>query len=789
MCHWMLASPRRRRPETVRDLLRPRRWFACAGLLCCLQAGVAAQLDVVRVEWHISNAWKDEGCDMVCYQLGLWCTEGCWPATRDGLVRALEQPAVSGVCWLVEEGAAQAWHPAKDPENSMCYQDPGNTADGETHRCPIQPSTPSSSSLLERYIRRICPCVNSTHALFDSPYLDCGLGAHSIAPVAEPQVVPAVPTPMPTLVLTGPPGSATMPPSTPPPTPPPSSAQNSHSLSSCTRLCVDGFGGVDTYFNDEYFREDDNGHFRNWKQGYTGIQVLENRWQFLEVLSPTSNRSIAYGTLVVSSADILPPSDYFITSTSGYPAQFWCCPDGYDWLSASGVPVYGEDDSDGFSDDLKAILSGIGIALVLAAAFALGVFFLMQSRQGRAFWQGSFSRSPDERRSLKLESEESTVSIKEKVPDLNLPAVEMVSQATGAKNIGRIAWDQPAQPLQPPPLGSFGAQSKPMRQSAFAEPDDRGAAGVAAVLGRTAVSHIAKDTYEGPVKPWWHEEEGSDEEERFWDGTEVRVVGLTSQPTWNGAVGIIAGYDESRGVYAVEMDDGRVKSVRANNLELASRPPHDPTATRRGSAQHSSPQQQIQHASYRQAWGAPQTSASVTQPPWHSPAPSSRGSPGSSQPPSSRGLTSSRSIGPLRKEPPPVPPPPQSLGTDDKSSYRAGHVRRETTPTSVGRNLNGANITYFDTERGELVTVEGSAMTTSRASGFGASASSKASAPSPGPPLQSPGANQNSRMGSTSGSLRSWPRTPTRGGPGSTAEQDLFARLDTVGKSIEQRRH
>lgn len=788
----------------------------------CLFAAVASTLlswqpacAVVRVEWHISNAWQDEGCDLVCYQLGLWCTEGCWPASVAGVETLLQGPHVNGVCYAVERGVAQQWHPAKDPENSLCYQDPGNIG-ASTMRCPIRPITPSTQSMVERYIRRICPCVNDTTALYDSPLLDCGLGHNPIQPVVEPPYA-GVPLPTPGIPPNAPTRTPTAAPATPPPT---ARSHAAHDTGSgCTRLCVDGFQFQDSTFNGEYFRQDENGHFKNWKQGHWAIQVLSNRWQILEALTPMTNRSVAHGTLVVMPNDVVPPNDFFITSTSGYTASFWCCPDGFDWSSGASAATVDEDDVD-FSSSIASILVGVLVAIVVSAVVAMTLYLWWQSRKkgGRTYKE---FKEPGREKLKQVDSNSSsqgrTTSADMSLPDLG--SLHAREEAMG----GQPRWDdKPNWPShgggvpgfgRPPPSGTMTPQSGTSASLQSVRRDDpfedRGAAGVAAVLGRSAAP--GHRGYEGPLNPWWGDER-DEPQERFHDGSQVRVCGLTSQPTWNGAEGVVTGYDPGRDVYAVQMEDGRIKSVRPANLELASRPPRkDPDASYRTQPQQQQWQPQPQQQQKKQnripprvpyedlmkpaeaiSMGPTATSTNMSQAATYSPAPSSRGTP-STQPPSSRATSTG---GPFRgKEPPPLPPTPSKL--EDRGSHRAGNFRRETTSSSLASSQK--SVTYRDSETGRLVTTgpkgsgpgpfpkvapKASASSTSAAPRANPSPSGLARGPTatagPGPPLPS----SPSRPSTGGRSSSNGARTPTRGGRNS--QQDVFRKLDTVTNSMRR---
>ncbi|CAE7525471.1 Pol [Symbiodinium sp. CCMP2592] len=275
------------------------------------------------VQWQISIAWEDENCDAVCASNGLACTEACWPNTARGLENALRSSGLHSTCFGVEAGSPNPWHPAKDPENTMCYWFGGHTA-SEAPRCPLTPATPAAMLENSRVIRRLCPCIsgNSTYG-----WLDCGLDGEPMdpAPTALGWIDDraATTTSQPTPIII-PPGEQQ-----PAPAPP----QVMPGVPACQELCVAGFAGEDEFLNGRYVRlNGESGRLAFWSK-FGGLPDLSDGrlqrggdgvWRYYSV-SSRANTSIGEGTLKTAESDI-PQDDYVLTPTGGYQVEYQCCP-------------------------------------------------------------------------------------------------------------------------------------------------------------------------------------------------------------------------------------------------------------------------------------------------------------------------------------------------------------------------------------------------------------------------------------------------------------------------------
>lgn len=177
------------------------------------------------LQWTISNTWEDSTCDAVCRKVGRVCTEDCWPQDAADFERALKAH-LDGVCYRVEDPSQEkslsykSWNPAKDPVTKSCYWD-SNVGLTSTPRCSLKSETPDHLTE-EGPIRRICPCA--IHSGNASRVVQC--------------------RPTDTDVASAPISAGAK-----------ASAPISTEQESCSKLCVDGFGGAFDEANGEYIPE------------------------------------------------------------------------------------------------------------------------------------------------------------------------------------------------------------------------------------------------------------------------------------------------------------------------------------------------------------------------------------------------------------------------------------------------------------------------------------------------------------------------------------------------------
>lgn len=255
------------------------------------------------VEWHISLAPVVENCDSVCQGLGLLCTEDCWPADETGLQAINRQPGLVDICWVIAQGSAQPWHPAKDPENTLCYWDSGLPSGAV--RCPQVPEPPGADLAEGQLTRRFCPCVNASAA---APW-DCALGS---APTALPPSRGGGTTAAPSTTL-----AASLRPG-------------------CATLCVEGFSGIDSDLNGGYGPVvSEQGALLSWSRqgGATYDSTLElaqlplGRWRFQEVLTGGTEIPLAEAVELTELSGRPPSQLSFQQLPDGdvYEALFYCC--------------------------------------------------------------------------------------------------------------------------------------------------------------------------------------------------------------------------------------------------------------------------------------------------------------------------------------------------------------------------------------------------------------------------------------------------------------------------------
>jgi len=504
--------------------------------------------DALEVSWHMSNAWQDESCDDVCGAAALYCTEECWPATVAGLRTALQQPAVKSACFTVEGGPPLIWNPAKDPDNTVCYWNPG-TSSGR--RCPIVPSTSSDLAAAGRFIRRICPCINTTAPTS----LQCGLGGQAAAEAPRGNAI----------AMTTSPGASAM-------STTPLNSANSRSTTICQTLCVSGFNGVDSRLNGEYARKPAGySNLSHWQGAGIELSLSSLRkWRFLQVTGASTSQSIAQGTLTTSGNVEIPQNDFFMTATGGHQVSFQCCT-----LGTTALPQYSllqqlRDTSPPTSNKGNGIdntLVGVIVAfVVLAVVFTVAM--VMKRR-------GSYLAQPREYLNMETPGKDAAVNMeaghghhssKQAIPAV----VRNQAQADGrlSTTLPKTSW-RGQNPQSSPSLGH--ATKSCMGNSTGNHAGDE----LAAVLGRAASNPVGNGTYEGPSQPWWGGSEdpqktASKDSRTFLVGARVRLHGLVSNATWNGSEGTVESYDKAIDRIHIRLADGRVKAVRAENCQSIS---------------------------------------------------------------------------------------------------------------------------------------------------------------------------------------------------------------------------
>lgn len=502
-----------------------RKWLLYSLSIHCLSAPA-------DVNWQISIAWEDEDCNSVCSSHGLACTEACWPFTAKGLRNALSS-TLPETCFGIEAGSPNPWHPAKDPDNTMCYWFAGHSA-SQSPRCPQRPATPVQLLQESKVIRRLCPCVSMN--VSSSAGFRCGLGDQPADPVVPVGQVPTSTTSSPEAGS----GVVDPPPEAPEVLQPP--------MAVCQELCVSGFGAEDEKLNGKYIRlSGPDGALQFWlKLGGlpNGADCRLSRgadgtWRYYEVTSQ-GNTSIGEATLKNGLGDI-PEDDYVLTPTGGFQVEYQCCPQELATTLASvDIPEELPQDA-AINIAMIATVAGAGVVLCVSI---VGICLIQRWKPGilrskyQAFDEGKLSTS---KASEDIEKPGQPVAgrIPDKAATWNTwsPSHRPGGQAALAKN-----------------------QASGTKQHQVSE--DRGATAVADVLGKSSAMASNDGIYEGPTRQWWGGSSGLGGT-GFQKGAQVRLQGLTAS-AWNGMRGTVEGFDKSKGVLEVEVN-GVLKLVKPEN--------------------------------------------------------------------------------------------------------------------------------------------------------------------------------------------------------------------------------
>eukprot|EP00929_Paragymnodinium_shiwhaense_P073429 TRINITY_DN37411_c0_g1_i1.p1 TRINITY_DN37411_c0_g1~~TRINITY_DN37411_c0_g1_i1.p1 ORF type:complete len:786 (-),score=113.61 TRINITY_DN37411_c0_g1_i1:91-2415(-) len=487
-----------------------RAWRSCFCLLVLLTQPVRlnAEEDAdgdaqqhPTISWRISLAYEDESCHSVCNKLpgSYVCSERCWPATPLGLQIAMESPEMSGTCFQVHSGSAQRWHPAKDPDNSLCYWNPG-TVNGP--RCGEVPETPPEEKADDRYIRRLCPCIDP--ALARANFIDCGMGSQGAteSPSGTAYPTPA-PTPAPPLVQGN--GSSAV-------------ATTPAPKDSCRKLCVGGFGSADSALNGQYDRvEDAFGAFSYWRKPSAAPDTDISRrliheggvWNFLEVVPfGGGSTSIAQGTTRSEDVNDIPMDDLFLSASDEYQVNFGCC------AEAPSVFLAPAASADAADSDVGTVG---GAFVAVAAVFLLVVLAV-------SWWKGWLGSAEVNKRGGPSKARLQAADGCE--PDLEPEA--QPKMRGGFSGRGIRGWGSQTAPAgglktgvedpvtrefqttwrESKGAGGFVAKAGASAPEGFGVQRDEGLADLDEMLGRASPEQHHANTnqiFEGPMNMWWKE--------------------------------------------------------------------------------------------------------------------------------------------------------------------------------------------------------------------------------------------------------------------------------------------
>eukprot|EP00927_Polykrikos_kofoidii_P021747 TRINITY_DN20499_c1_g1_i1.p1 TRINITY_DN20499_c1_g1~~TRINITY_DN20499_c1_g1_i1.p1 ORF type:complete len:1062 (-),score=120.11 TRINITY_DN20499_c1_g1_i1:103-3288(-) len=554
-----------------RSRWRPTRFSLIIGLFLPLtfssvhgEDSDAGEAILADVTWRISIAWEDESCTNVCRKLSgnFICTERCWPASLGGLQVATTSTYLQGACFKVQAGVPMPWQPAKDAINSLCYWDPGYVSGP---RCGIVPTTPIDAKSQDKYIRRLCPCMEAE--LINADTLDCGLGSHLAAPSfgGPSPPPPPPPTRAPQTAPTASPSAlaaATTTAATP------SKNFGSEREGTCMLLCVNGFLLEDSKLNGYYSRIESNGVLLHWSQpgDYSKpdiqLKASENGWRFLEVPRTGGvGTPLASGTLPVVAGNQYPSDEFFTTGTDGYQIGFVCCSTEDTGSSGSG-------------DDSGKDSTGMVVVVIIVAVLSVALLIVFAVATKRRSICGGLC---DRGRSRRDDAYATDPGMVQETSDC-APVIE-IEPCGFSRDIGenvslreaataRTTWDYNTQrsPLArasttgPSLVGGgttsstrslpapFDGGGRPIRSldkgnTSGASPEDKGAIAIANVLGCSS-QYASNGIYEGPVKPWWGGEkktepgkgDGNGDPKQQQKATETRKLGVedfSKPPIWS----------------------------------------------------------------------------------------------------------------------------------------------------------------------------------------------------------------------------------------------------------------
>lgn len=524
--------------------------FSSLGVLCLAQPA--------DVKWHISIAWEDEDCNLVCGSNGLSCTEACWPFTAKGLENALQGSGLQGTCFGFDAGNPNPWHPAKDAENTMCHWFAGHTA-SQAPRCPHKPSTPAQLLAQSKVTRRLCPCVGANAS--SSFGFNCGLGDQPVDPVVpvvtDPQALTTSTTVLKSEAEDA--GDENPAPAVPEVLQPP--------MVVCQELCVSGFGAEDEKLNGKYVRlSGSDGSLSFWlKLGGlpTGADcrlvrgALDGVWRYYEVTSK-GNTSIGEGTLRAPLDDI-PKDDYVLTPTGGFQVEYQCCPQ---QLATESPQLAVDVDPQVQEESTNTAMIAVALSGAVVLFISIVVICVIQR------WKPGILRS---RRYEAFPEKMTTPQQNVEKMQPNPGKVMLGNRASEITSSKAATWNSSWSPAKASAkLGGGAVEQSPAGGATLlpsAKNADRRAVAVADVLGKASTTSD-DGIYEGPTRQWWG---GSSSSGRggtgFQPGARVRLQGLTAS-SWNGAEGIIEGWDAQKGAFEVKVN-GTLKLVKPDNLVVS----------------------------------------------------------------------------------------------------------------------------------------------------------------------------------------------------------------------------
>lgn len=339
----------------------------------------------------------------------------------------------------------------------------------------------------------------------------------------------------------------------------------------CEEMCVEGFRAEDAVLNGRYVRiAADSGGLLYWtREGSlpNGLNCRfahggDGRWRFLEIRGPQTNTTIGEGTIKSPQGTEIPQEDYVLTPRDGFQVGFRCCPQ----ISTAGQPqssLVAKQGANGPGSDSVVIIVIVLIAVLLCV---VPIAYLILSK-----WKPGF---------LRLRRYKSFNDGQEKPESIVHPEAKAEWPGSLVADVSMKTWPVGGGGCETVRKGSNydwrgSADTTPLATNQARrvnhEAKDSSAAAIAGVLGKSATKAADDGIYEGPTRNWWTGggKDGGAKQglggTGFLMGAKVRIHGLKSHDTWNGAEGMVEGFDHLQGVLQVRVADGRTKLVPPEN--------------------------------------------------------------------------------------------------------------------------------------------------------------------------------------------------------------------------------
>eukprot|EP00435_Cladocopium_sp_Y103_P010247 s4327_g2.t1 len=285
--------------------------------------------------------------------------------------------------------------------------------------------------------------------------------------------------------------------------------------------------------------------------------ALDGVWRYYEVTSK-GNTSIGEGTLRAPLDDI-PKDDYVLTPTGGFQVEYQCCPQ---QLATESPQLAVDVDPQVQEESTNTAMIAVALSGAVVLFISIVVICVIQR------WKPGILRS---RRYEAFPEKMTTPQQNVEKMQPNPGKVMLGNRASEITSSKAATWNSSWSPAKASAkLGGGAVEQSPAGGATLlpsAKNADRRAVAVADVLGKASTTSD-DGIYEGPTRQWWG---GSSSSGRggtgFQPGARVRLQGLTAS-SWNGAEGIIEGWDAQKGAFEVKVN-GTLKLVKPDNLVVS----------------------------------------------------------------------------------------------------------------------------------------------------------------------------------------------------------------------------